>query len=457
MYENLMNVKYCEAPAQIAGYREHIEWDWEGNTDLSGWAINPFTISSPDLIIITDFSGTVIGTTACNIARNDIEEAYKNKNVLFSGWKTHIPKIPQRKKIQELKVYAYIKEQNSAFLLQNYTPPINEEIKKIEDDLWLNAAGVQSPDKTVPYYSCKSIEGGLFFFPNHEMQMCCVVNLNSSDPYNRIFLGETNLKKIPVDKLLQKRKEVIIENQNDGYFACKGCLELRNRMWPPRGFLYNYFNICLDYSCNLRCKFCGLKGIQSPSTPTDEVLRVIELLESRKLLSKNTEVAISGGEPAITDGLDKLLAFLGKRDFSVIIYSNGTIFRQSISDALKNGKTKLIVSVDSASEEVYKSIKGKSVCRQVWSNIEKYAKINPDLVQPKMIILEENKHETESFIQRCVQANVNGVMFDYDNNIEPNIEIIRALKEFDQHCINYKINRYPTRNNIRVLIDSNKI
>ena len=36
-------------------------------------------------------------------------------------------------------------------------------------------------------------------------------------------------------------------------------------------------------------------------------------------------------------------------------------------------------------------IKGKKICRHVWTNIDRYAKVNKDLVIPKIIIINRKK------------------------------------------------------------------
>jgi organic radical activating enzyme len=436
-------IQYHDEHTFTVGYRDNIEWDLKGTTFLSGWSINPFSMTLPDFLICTDFSGRVIGTTRCETARKDIAEAYLNENVLRSGWKIIIPKFSEDPTKQEIKVYAYIAAQDSAFLLQNWTPPIDDTLKQLEDDIWLNSVGVHPPDKRVPYYSCNFIEGSIVFGRNL-MLMCCAINLNSPDPYDGICMCETNIANFSIKALLQKRSEVITENQKGGYSTCKGCQFLRKKMWPVRGDLFNYLNIGHDASCNLKCKYCNvITAGEFPDTTTDEVLQIIKTLNSGKLLAKNMEIMITGGEPAMVEGLENLLSYLTKFDYNIYVFSNGTIFSQALFDALKTGNIKLVISVDTISDDTYLSIKGKKFCRQVWKNIDRYAEENGELVIPKMIIMKENIHEIDAFIQRCIKAGVTSVCFDCDQNNDPDPEIINGLRQFDRNCREHGIIGIP--------------
>jgi molybdenum cofactor biosynthesis enzyme MoaA len=144
-------------------------------------------------------------------------------------------------------------------------------------------------------------------------------------------------------------------------------------------------------------------------------------------------------------GLDKVIDHLNNGEYQVLIATNGTIFSQAIADSLRKGRTNIIVSVDAVNRTVYKTIKGKDFCHQVWENIKKYAEIDGTRVIPKMIIMEENAEEIEAFIQRSIESGVKSVMFDYDLNTVPDQKTIDAMKRFKKYCDDHGILGIPAR------------
>jgi organic radical activating enzyme len=440
----LEGVKYYDHHLQTVGTRETIDSDHEGTFSLSGWALNPFTQTTPDGIIYTDPKGKVIGTTKCGIARWDIAEAFKNKNALISGWKISCDKtIPCP--IEEIRFYSYIRNKNAAYLIVNWNPAVDHEAKKIEEELWLASSGLPAPDKTRPYYSCYFLEGGLFFY-DQNVYICCEINLNSPTPSDSILLCQSASSKFSLQKIQEKRKQVIEKNQTGGYPACQGCKHLRKKTWPYRRDLFYYLNLGHDTSCNLLCKFCPAVKVRSPhATPTDDILTAVRTLAESNYLAKNANVAISGGEPAMMKGLDKVINFLNNGEYQVLIATNGTIFSQAIADSLRTRRTTLTVSVDAVGREVYKNIKGKDYCHHVWDNIKKYAEIDGTKVIPKMIIMEENADEVEAFVQRSIESGVKSVMFDYDLYTVPDQKIIDAMKRFKKYCDDHGILGIPAR------------
>ena len=217
-------------------------------------------------------------------------------------------------------------------------------------------------------------------------------------------------------------------------------------MWPYRRDLFYYLNLGHDTSCNLLCKFCpALKDRSPDATPTSEILLAVRTLTDGNYLAKNASVAISGGEPAMMEGLDTVIDFLNKGEYQVLIATNGTIFSQAIADSLRTGRTNIIVSVDAVSREVYKKIKGKDFCHHVWDNIKKYAEIDGTKVIPKMIIMEENADEVDAFVQRGIESGVKSVMFDYDLYTVLDQKIIDAMKRFKKYCDDHGIMGIPAR------------
>ena len=76
---------------------------------------------------------------------------------------------------------------------------------------------------------------------------------------------------------------------------------------------------------------------------------------------------------------------------------------------------RLVISIDSATPETYEIIKGFDLSKRVWDNIARYAKIGPDILEVKYIVLPENAHETAEFVRKCHEIGVKRVSVDLDS------------------------------------------
>jgi hypothetical protein len=147
----------------------------------------------PDLIIICDNKEKITATSVCAHPRPDVVSTFNNDKLLNSGWDIIIPKDDIGVyNLEEIKIFAYFKRENSAYSLQNLAAQLDIEAKIIEEKLWMDSSGLSPPDKSAPYYSCNFIEGGLIFTGNHRINLCCIINLQSPIPYDSICLGSTS-------------------------------------------------------------------------------------------------------------------------------------------------------------------------------------------------------------------------------------------------------------------------
>jgi len=80
--------------------------------------------------------------------------------------------------------------------------------------------------------------------------------------------------------------------------------------------------------CNLRCSWCDTK--YSYDTNNYKLMTLNEILEVVKNY-KNKKVCLTGGEPLYNEHFDLLVNTL-KKEYFLIIETNGTLYRNSITD-----------------------------------------------------------------------------------------------------------------------------
>ena len=158
------------------------------------------------------------------------------------------------------------------------------------------------------------------------------------------------------------------------------------------------------------------------------LLPLFKKMVERGYVDPNAIIRFGGGEPTILPEFEKLVDYfleVGRRFF---INSSGVRYSPAIERMLRRGGAgdRLVISINSATPETYEIIKGFDLSKRVWDNIARYAKIGPDILEVKYIVLPENAHETAEFIRKCqaigvkrvsVDLNSRPVMFNFDNSL----------------------------------------
>ena len=215
--------------------------------------------------------------------------------------------------------------------------------------------------------------------------------------------------------------------------ACRDCpaLELHDPAHDTP-YLFNDVNIGHHTACNTDCYYCRTNSNSAPNpVAAREAVPLLPLFKEmveRGYVDPNAIIRFGGGEPTILPEFEKLVDYfleVGRRFF---INSSGVRYSPAIERMLRRGGAgdRLVISIDSATPETYEIIKGFDLSKRVWDNIARYAKIGPDILEVKYIVLPENAHETAEFIRKCqaigvkrvsVDLDSRPVMFNFDNSL----------------------------------------
>ncbi|MBI2129052.1 radical SAM protein [Candidatus Woesearchaeota archaeon] len=163
--------------------------------------------------------------------------------------------------------------------------------------------------------------------------------------------------------------------------------------------------LAINMYCNLECKFCYADG--HPGRKESLSLeQFITLIDSDKPKS----IDISGGEPFMNSQLNAMLeyAISDLNVETILISTNGTMYRQDLSKILKNQKCELQVSLPAIDEEVWKSITKPSnriTVNRVKENIERWLQEDVRL-HLSMPVYGENKDEIEKVVDYATAIGV---------------------------------------------------
>ncbi|MBF0328465.1 MAG: radical SAM protein [Nitrospirae bacterium] len=203
------------------------------------------------------------------------------------------------------------------------------------------------------------------------------------------------------------------------------------------------FPLCLNYelidNCNLRCIHCarqvqksnrGRLGIEIFKKTIDEGERFF--LPSIK---------IGFGEPFLERQIFDMIDYASNHGvMDIIVTTNGTLFGEEEIDKLLNSKiTFLRISIDAASEEGYAKVRGGDlsaiegmVKRLLTKRAERKQQL--PLIRLSFVVTQENKHETELFIDKW--ANIVDFI-DFQNYIEPPMPMLENHTDIEPVCSNF--------------------
>lgn len=294
------------------------------------------------------------------------------------------------------------------------------------------------------YLSCNYIQGGISFYPNDIIKICC---FSSSEYVNACKTFE------PIEVIIKKifiKKASMIHDFRGGniYTCCKNCSCLVEREWGSTLRQINRVTLNHFMFCNLKCGHCGYarEMKKTPLIDTDHgrVLEIIKELKSRNILSSNVYCDVGGGEPSVSQGVLEIVQYFVRNNNRVHINSNGARYVDSIAEGVNSGLIDLTLTPDAGSREIYKIIKGRDYFIQTWRNIERYCRECSQNVQVKFILQDKNLEDISSMIEMCNSVGVNKVALSLDLNIkeERRIEYAYYIDKFRELAENNKLTVY---------------
>jgi MoaA/NifB/PqqE/SkfB family radical SAM enzyme len=143
-------------------------------------------------------------------------------------------------------------------------------------------------------------------------------------------------------------------------------------------------------ACNLRCPFCnqwGENGYFLDGTRKAKHVDESALVELVKGLSPQSSlINIHGGEPLAYKHIDKLFEILGRRNFDVLLTTNGTLLKDHLDQLAGIRNLALILSVD-GDEESHDRVRGKGRFQQTREGIAALFELRRKLKMPLPLVI----------------------------------------------------------------------
>lgn len=176
-------------------------------------------------------------------------------------------------------------------------------------------------------------------------------------------------------------------------------------------------NIDACNACNLKCLMCFQDSYQfrKQTMAISLYKKIIENIpEENKLeiiyLHKD-------GEPLLNKELSKMIDFAKSKGISkrISFTTNGQLLTNDrVKEFVSAGLDSINISVDAFSPEIYALVKGRNMYKQLEKKIISLLQKNFNLeISLSFIVLEENKHELQSFKEQWKNAPVEIVVHKY--------------------------------------------
>jgi len=158
-----------------------------------------------------------------------------------------------------------------------------------------------------------------------------------------------------------------------------GRVEVRDRLNRP----FRDLRISVTDRCNFRCPYCmpaEVFGDRYEFLPRSELLTFEEIARLARLFVGLgvRKIRLTGGEPLLRQGLERLIALLARIDGveDLALTTNGYFLAQKAPALKEAGLHRVTVSLDSLDEEVFKRMNGRGYGpERVLQGIQKAAEV----------------------------------------------------------------------------------
>lgn len=279
--------------------------------------------------------------------------------------------------------------------------------------------------KPKKYLDCKHMKHSIHFF--YDDIRCCCSNVKGCI-FKQIDSNYEYSSDLVYDFYFYRKN--IINKINNFFtdenfpFSCQGCTQYSSFLSKNKVKKFdNYINKVYIHNfmgCNAKCIYCAF-GYYRNNKQLYYVLPIMNELIDKNILSKNAHICFSGGEPTISDEFEILFSKMSDYvETQMEVLTSCIKYSESIANAFKQNRVKLLISLDSGSPEVYKKVKQVDAFDKVIENLKTYIDYSENAkssITLKYIILDgvnDDLNEIYNFLDLTSSLGIESVMFSFD-------------------------------------------
>lgn len=289
------------------------------------------------------------------------------------------------------------------------------------------------------FYSCPWIQHGLVFF-KYKLTTCCYCGHSGGG--HTLIKDDYNAQPINWNHIFKQKREFNRLYKkgliNDNCVDCPFLTARWNEHWESDEDYISNLYISHWTECNSKCIYCF--ETQHPeefnlNKKSYSVLPIIKEMLQKNILRRGGSIHFGGGEPTLLPEFDDIIRLLlDYKFYDLRVHTSGIKYSPILERGIREGRLRVIVSVDAGCAETFQKIKQVPAYDIVRENIRKYAAaqvlrkhaLTPDLymkggicASTKFIVipgLNDTKEEVENWIKADVEAGVNTSIIDIEEN-----------------------------------------
>ena len=288
------------------------------------------------------------------------------------------------------------------------------------------------------FYSCPWIQHGLVFFFK-KLANCCYCGHASGghtlvkDIYRGEPINWEHLFKLKNEYFRLAKKGFIHENCMNCHFLVKK----PEKDWILEEQYIDNVYISHWIHCNCKCTYCY--AVQNPEefkhhAPYSILYLIKEMLE-KNILRPGGSVHFGGGEPTLLAEFEDIInLLLDYKFYNLRVHTSGIKYSKALERGIREGRLRVVVSVDAGCPETYQKIKQVPLYYLVRENAKRYAAAQSKIVHQltddfsfdgsisvatKFIIIpgvNDTEEEVENWIKADVDAGIRTTMIDLEEN-----------------------------------------
>ncbi len=209
-----------------------------------------------------------------------------------------------------------------------------------------------------------------------------------------------NIENLNADTYYRFLSKKFKENQNENA-VCRSCSRCK---WEKYHFKpLEYITLTTNLNCNSHCIYCcNHFGVAEDAY---NPLPYIKEFEDQGCISQDCLFDWGGGEPTQNPYQAEGISYLSEKGYYELFNTNAIEFSEEMYQALKRGKGKCRVSVDSGTKKTYYEVKGQDKHTEIWNNITKYASATSAIeLKYNVFNLNSDCFEADEFLRLCKEV-----------------------------------------------------
>ncbi len=172
----------------------------------------------------------------------------------------------------------------------------------------------------------------------------------------------------------------------------------------------------LTYRCNLHCEMCAEQQQPSrhlkedPELDADAICEILADIAASGTFERKPMVRLTGGEPLLKPGVERIIATLDRRGFPFAIQTNGTLLNETLAGTIARHTPRYVHFSLDGPAPVHDAVRGlEGAYQRTIEGIERLQRADPERTIPIFVNCVINKRNLDAMVDMVEIADELGV------------------------------------------------